>query len=124
MALELLELEYRAPGVATKLGWRMALVESLAGTAFLVRERARLLLRSLADGRGEVIPVCAKLAWLENAEGGKWLGTIFSAIDAELDDLPLLRLAEAQPAVERCTVEAREEALRLLAAEFGEGAGG
>jgi hypothetical protein len=34
------------------------------------------------------------------------------------------RLAEMQPVLERCTVEAREEARRLLAAEFGEDSGG
>jgi hypothetical protein len=44
-----------------------------------VRERARLLLRSLVDGSGEVIAVCAALARLEDEEGGEWLPSIFTA---------------------------------------------
>src|SRR3954447_18205285 len=83
VALELLELDYRAPGVEARLRWEVVhLVEELAGPAFLVRERARLLLRRLADGSGEVIPACAALAELADEEGGEWLGTIFTAIDA------------------------------------------
>jgi hypothetical protein len=138
VAMELLELDFRAPGVEAKLRWRVVdLVEGLAGPAFLVRERARLLLHRLADGSGEVIPVFAGLARLEDEEGGEWLGSIFTAIDAELEDIPLprtyshwqpealaRRLAEMQPVVERCTVEAREAARRLLATEFGEEGGG
>lgn len=136
--MELLELDYRAPGVEARLRWEVVhLVEELAGPAFLVRERARFLLRRLVDGSGEVIPICEKLAWLAYDEGGEWLGSIFIALDAELEDLPLprtysrwnpealaRRLAEMQPVVEGCTPEAREEARRLLAAEFGEGTGG
>jgi hypothetical protein len=138
VALEPLELDYRAPGTEARLRWEAVhWVEELAGPAFLVRERARLLLRRLADGSGEVIPVCTELAWLAYDEGGEWLGSTFNALDAELEDLPLprtypqwqlealaRRLAEMQPVMESCTAEAREEARRLLAAEFGEGTGG
>jgi hypothetical protein len=131
-ARELRELDFGEPGAETALRRLVdRILEHLVDPGPVVMERVRELLCSLVDGTGNVFDVCAELASL-HSDGLEWL-LPFAALDSDLETVPRpesypqwdpksleRKLAEMLPTLEDCTMEAREEAARLLASEFGD----